>query len=102
MKYKLIYAERAVKDLNETADYIAADNVDRAITFIQELKAAIEVLTDFPNSGVKPRNYALADKRLKVLIIKNYVAIYLANSDTRTITIYRIRNAAQLHGIIDI
>ncbi len=102
MKYKLIYTERAVKDLNEIADYIAADNVDRAITFIQELKAAIEVLTDFPNSGVKPRHYALADKRLKVLIFQNYVAIYLANNDTKTIMIYRILNAAQLHGIINI
>lgn len=101
MKYKLIYTQHAVSDLEAIADYIAMDNIDRAIAFVQELKSAIELLADFPNTGVKPRNYTLTDKRIRALIFENYVALYLPDDTSKTIEIHRIINAAMLHDIID-
>ena len=42
-------SEEAERDLEDIADYIAKDNPARAMTFVQELRAAALSLGDFPN-----------------------------------------------------
>lgn len=47
---KLRYSERAIRDLQAIGDWIAVGNPDRAVTFVQELRAVCRKLTDFPQA----------------------------------------------------
>ena len=42
-------------DIDEIADRIAADNVDAAIRFVLKVRAAYEVLAQFPRAGQRRR-----------------------------------------------
>ena len=44
----LSFSPAADADLTDIASFIARDNVDRALTFIDELQAACTKLLDFP------------------------------------------------------
>lgn len=47
----LTFAPRLSGDLRDIGDWIARDNPDRAVTFIEEILATCDGLTDFPLSN---------------------------------------------------
>jgi len=52
MKYDVYFTDDARADLLQIADYIAQDNIERAITLVYELETRIEkTLSIFPHSG---------------------------------------------------
>lgn len=49
---KLEFSPASEADLVEIASFIARDNPERALTFVDELEGACAKLLDFPQSGV--------------------------------------------------
>jgi plasmid stabilization system protein ParE len=47
---KVVLTFQAQADLQQIADYIAADNPVRALTFVQELRGRCESLADMPQA----------------------------------------------------
>ena len=47
---ELVLAREAQIDLRNIADYIARDNPERAVSFVEELLAAMEVIRERPES----------------------------------------------------
>ena len=75
MKYKILYTDRAKSALINTLYYIAADNPKRAVTYIDEIEAAISRLSDYPYMGVILHgNNCKSQNRL--LIHGNYKIVY--------------------------
>ncbi|MFN3943404.1 MAG: type II toxin-antitoxin system RelE/ParE family toxin [Allosphingosinicella sp.] len=48
---RLEFAPEAEADLIDIATYIAADNPERALSFVDELEASCAGLLDYPDSG---------------------------------------------------
>ena len=93
MKSKPVaFAPRAERDLEDIADYIATDNPERALTFVQELRVRCRKVGDFPRS---PRRFPQLGDDAHILPYENYIILY---RDLPTeISIERI-----LHGARDI
>lgn len=99
---KIIYTFKAENDLRQIAEYIALDNIDRAIAYIEKIKKEVSLLSGFPNIGGKPKYYTLSDKSCKILIIDDYNVVYKINEETQTVEIHRIINSAMMHDIVEI
>ena len=41
----------ADRDIDQIAEHIAADNIDAAIRFVSKVRAAYELLSQFPKAG---------------------------------------------------
>jgi len=51
---QVIWAEPALSDLNEIAEYIALDNFDAATHLVQEIFSVVDRLEKHPKSGRRP------------------------------------------------
>jgi toxin ParE1/3/4 len=51
---QVIWAEPALSDLNEIAEYIALDNFDAATYLVQRVFSVVERLEEHPKSGRRP------------------------------------------------
>jgi plasmid stabilization system protein ParE len=47
---KIVFSERAVATLERIGDYIAEENPERALSFVQELRAKALGLAEFPKA----------------------------------------------------
>jgi len=90
-KYAVRYLPAAERDLLSIHDWIARDNPERAVTFVEELDRAITKLAFRPHMGVVPRLAKLREAGYRVLIISDYLAFYKVRG--KTVQIYRV-----LHG----
>ncbi len=85
------FTDTAEADLEEIADFIAADNVDFAVSFVMELREACFGLADHPH------RYALVDTLTDGMLRRrpfgNYLIFYRA--DASVVVISRIINAAR-------
>jgi toxin ParE1/3/4 len=45
----------ADRDIDQIAEHIAADNIDAAIRFVSKVRAAYELLSQFPKAGQRRR-----------------------------------------------
>ena len=55
MKFQIKYTENAEDELNGIFDYIAEDNLEKAIEFTEHLKGSVKKIADFPlQHGSKP------------------------------------------------
>jgi len=97
-KYSVEYLPIAIEDLNEIFNYIATDDQGAAVTFINEIDTAILQLEDFPEMGATPKIGRLAKKGYKMLVVDEYLVLYVLFGDT--VEIRRIisgkRNYAKL------
>jgi toxin ParE1/3/4 len=55
---RIIRPERAISDIDGLADYIAIDNLDAAIKFLDDLEYKLKLLSDFPGMGAKRFDFA--------------------------------------------
>lgn len=90
MKYKLIFAPEFTRDLDNTFSYIIQTLIapKAAKMLMKEIDRSIMNLVDFPEM------YPLCDEPLDALkyrkiIIKNYVIIYSANHEEKSINLLR-------------
>ena len=93
MSYILTYSQNARNDLNNIFDFIADDNLDKAIEFTESIKTKLLKLKTFPRLGVPEiiREPRLPNSRKYV--IQNYIAHYTIYEKQKEIVVTRI-----LHG----
>jgi toxin ParE1/3/4 len=71
---KITWSPLAIGRINEIADYIAADNPDAAIKWVDEIFEKVERIEDFPLSGrLVPE---LERKDMREILFGNYRIIY--------------------------
>lgn len=76
-KYRVEYLPVAYDDLDEIFTYIAADSLDAAASFLNEIDTAILRLEEFPEMGANPKNQRLTNKGYKILIVNDYLVLYV-------------------------
>ncbi len=88
----VVVTPEAKRDLAGIADYIAADNPRRAVTFIEELEQRCMVLGKAPHA---PRRFPQLGADAYILPYRNYIIIY-------RILATEVSIARILHGARDI
>jgi plasmid stabilization system protein ParE len=73
-KFPVRYLPAAEQDLLLIHDWIAKENPDRAVTFIEELDNAITKLAFHPLMGHVPRHARLQESGYRVLVVGKYLA----------------------------
>lgn len=76
-KYSVEYLPMAYDDLDDIFTYIATDDPGLAIKFLDEFDIAILHLEEFPDMGANIKNRRLANKGYKMLIINDYLVLYV-------------------------
>lgn len=89
---RCLYSARAVDDLDDIAGYIARDNPQRALSFIDELRERCEQLAAFPATA--PLRPDIAEG-IRIAPFGRYLVLYSLSGDQ--LLIERI-----LHGARDI
>ncbi len=88
----VVFSPKAERDLEDIADYIAADNPGRAASFVRELRERCFALRTLPASA---RPFPQLAPDAHILPYRNYVIIY--RNLARYVSIERV-----LHGARDI
>jgi toxin ParE1/3/4 len=85
MTFRVVIAKSAKADLQEIVDFIAADNPERAISFVGELQErTTNLLAAFPESG---RRY---NENTRFIAIRNYTVLYEFEEGSRTVYVLHI------------
>ena len=82
----------ALNDLEEIELFIAKDNIDRALSFVNELIDFGDSLGNFANKGTQAK--WTDDTSVKEMYYKDYTFIYEINSDS--VIIHEIHNFAKM------
>ena len=90
--YKVDYSEPAENDLKSAAAYIAGTlgNKIAAANLLDAADKAVLSLSDFPERNPLVRDALLAANGFRMQRINNYLAFYVINSETQTISILRV------------
>lgn len=100
MTFGLSWRPAAEVDLRECAAFLAADNLEVALRFIDAAEAAIQSLAEYPQLGTATafEHPELRDLRQLVLAapFNNYVVFYRADTSANVIDVLRV-----LHGAMD-
>lgn len=95
MSYRLIYTQLAEDNLRDIALRIAQDDVDFAIQYVQNMRAAADNLRHFPDMG-SPARFAPARKRgVRILVIDKYILQYLVDHKAKTVYVIKISYGTQ-------
>ncbi len=77
---KLLWTEKAISDLNEIEKFIARDNLDIAIKFVDKLIDKADTLAENHKKGrVVPE---LSIEQIREIIYKNYRIVYLLKKNS--------------------
>lgn len=84
---KIVWSPLALERVEDTARYIAEDNPDAAVQWVEDLFSAVEQLADFPESGrMVPE---VGSPRIRELIFGTYRVIYSAKGRVDILTVRR-------------
>jgi len=90
MTYRVYFSRSAEDDFLSIIDFIAADNPNRALSFVDELqKRTIEQLAAFPRSG---RTYG----SFRYLVLDNYVVAYDVNETAKAVHVLLVSEGHRL------
>jgi toxin ParE1/3/4 len=81
VKYQINLTEAAEQDLTEIADYIAGESPSAALRLFVRTEKNILKLENFPLIGVVPRIRRLARKGYRILIVDDYLIVYIINNE---------------------
>lgn len=91
---ELKWTRDALEDMEDILMYIAKDNVERAISFTDELITCPEILKDNPFIGVRySDNYP---ENIRLLIYKSYNIIYEVDIHKNSVIIHVVYHHARL------
>lgn len=88
----IIWTERALKDIDEIAEYIAMDSLFYAKQFVQKLFAVTNKLKIFPEIGKKVQE--LKNYNYREILFKKYRIIYRISEDN--IYVISVHHSARL------
>ena len=94
---QIIWAEPALADLNEIAEYIALDNPEAAKQLVQNVFNSVTRLEDFPRSGMRPPE--LKRSRYREVIVGPCRIFYRENEE-RLFILLVMRSERQLRNFI--
>ncbi|GAB6179435.1 hypothetical protein JCM14036_07760 [Desulfotomaculum defluvii] len=90
---KLIWTERAVRNLKHIFDYIAVDSRIYANQFAKRIVKASDKLKNFPLIGrVVPE---FTNQQLREVVFQNYRIVYRVSEDLKTVEIISIVHASR-------
>ncbi|MEW5954721.1 MAG: type II toxin-antitoxin system RelE/ParE family toxin [Bacillota bacterium] len=90
---RIIWTERAVKNLKNVFDYIAVDSKIYASHFTKRIVKASEKLKYFPFMGrVVPE---FADQQLREVLFQNYRIVYRIGSDVKKVEVIAVVHASR-------
>lgn len=92
MKWALRRSGRAIDDLADIWDYIAADNVAAADKLVRSLLALFEKTADFPQLGHAAEEIA---PEIRILSRGNYILIYRLIPAEKTVELVRVVHGAR-------
>ena len=90
---KVIWTDSAIKDLDDTGEYIAKDSIRYAEITVLELFESTEILENHPNSGVIVPEFE--NEFIRQIIRGNYRVVYQIIDNIR-IDILTVHNCARL------
>ncbi|MBE0494298.1 MAG: type II toxin-antitoxin system RelE/ParE family toxin [Thiomicrospira sp.] len=85
---EVIWAESALADLDEIADYIALDNPRAAQKWVKNLIGKVRLLAEFPELGTQPEE--LVDFDYRQLLVKPCRIFYRFNQSTQQVYILHL------------
>ena len=91
MDYRLLYTQKALKDLAEIIGHIAEDDAQAASRFGSSLVAHVELLARFPHMGGAIRKRPLVRK----LLHSPFLVYYQVGQAKREIEVLHIRHGAR-------
>ena len=84
---KIVWSPLALERVEDIARYIAEDNLDAALRWVDGLFATVERLADFPKSGrMVPE---VGSPRISELIFGTYRVIYSVKDQVNILTVRR-------------
>ncbi len=92
-KYKIRFLKIAEEDFAEIVLFIAAENPVAADRIATKIEKNIELLSENPFIGRKPRDEEIKNLRYRYLIVQNYIVFYTI--ENKTIFIHRILHGAR-------
>ena len=76
----IIVTDTAENDMRDIFDYIAKDNINKAIEMIDMFEDKFNSIAMFPNSGFKKSYFIKRDVR-EIVVAKHYQIIYYIKND---------------------
>jgi len=92
-KYQIRFLKIAEDDLTEIVSYIAADNPKAANAITTKIEKNLELLSENPLLGRKPRDEEIRKLRYRYVIVQNYIIFYTI--ENKTLYIHRILHNAR-------
>jgi toxin ParE1/3/4 len=89
----LAFSARAARDLEEIGDFIARDSPAGAVAFVQEMRAHVQALKEYPGIGAPRPQY---DPDIHVLPHGRYLILY--SQSGRGVLIERVLHSAREIG----
>jgi len=90
---KIVWTDSAILDLEAIGEYIAKDSIRYAEITISQLFEAVDILENYPKSGVIVPEFN--NKKIRQLIRGSYRIVYLIVDDFR-VDILTVHNCARL------
>ncbi|MFN3239729.1 MAG: type II toxin-antitoxin system RelE/ParE family toxin [Pseudomonadales bacterium] len=94
---RLVWAEPALDDLNEIAEYIALDDPSAAKSLVQKVFESVTRLREFPESGRRPPE--LRRSRYREIVVGPCRIFYRADEKSVTI-LYVMRSERHLRNFL--
>ena len=84
MVAEIVWRPLALRQLQQLADYIGAENPRAATAYIDTILTACERLTDFPRSG------RMFDDAYRLLVVRNHLVVYRDDADQSKVIIITV------------
>ena len=94
---RLVWADPALEDVDEIAEYIALDDEQAARNLVKRIFASIERLRDFPESGRTPPE--LGRSRYRELVVGPCRIFYRVDGD-KVLVLHVMRSERMLRNFI--
>ena len=96
---KIVWSPLALERVEDIARYIAEDNPDAAVRWVDDLFAPVERLADFPKSGRMVPEVGLP--RIRELIFGAYRIIYSVKDQVDVLTVRRSSQLLRMSEVDD-
>ena len=92
IQYKVVYAQKAFKDLNNIYNYVLINSLEPSIAgnLVKEIKQAIASLNILPFRHEQMETLRTDLKDIRKLLVKSYVVLYRVNEVAREVYVVRI------------
>lgn len=94
---RLIWAQPALSDLEEIADYIALDNRPAAARYVRKVFTAVDQLKRYPDSGKRPLE--LPETTYRELVVPP-CRIFYRNDDDTVVILHVMRSERLLRSYV--